>query len=108
MDEDGYVFIEMLKEYLSYMFNSVATSGNETIAQLKRLGMREATDAFQKATVVVQALEYLEQNFSSAALGAHSFAVSVISSSMSLQRCDCSCSLSHICIPRLTIPPRIM
>ena len=36
--------------------------------------MREATDALQKATVIVQALEYLEQNFSSAALGAHSFA----------------------------------
>ena len=74
LDEDSYVFIEMLKEYLTYMFDSISASGNEMVAQLKRLGMREATDAIQKATVVVQALEYLEQNFSSAALGAHSFA----------------------------------
>ena len=66
-DEDSYVFIEMLKKYFVYMFNSVATSGNQMIAQLKRMGMHEATDALQKATVVVQALEYLEQNFSSAA-----------------------------------------
>ena len=64
----------MLKEYLTYMFDSIAASGNEMVAQLKRLGMREATDAIQKATVVVQALEYLEENYSSEELGAHGFA----------------------------------
>ena len=44
------------------------------IAHLKILNMREAIDAQQKAAVFLDALDVLEDTFSSKELAAHSFA----------------------------------
>jgi len=56
------------------MFTAISNHANEMIATLKRMNMREATDAHQKAMTVVHALDRLEQNFPSAELEAHGYA----------------------------------
>ena len=48
------MYIEILKENIAYVFTAKARLANETIAHLKRLNMREATDAQQKAAVLYQ------------------------------------------------------
>ena len=73
-DSESQIYIEILKENIAYVFSATAKSANEMIAQLKLSNMREATDAQQKAAVFLDALDSLEDTFSSTELAAHSFA----------------------------------